>query len=508
MKELIVTGLVLFGLAGCQPRPSSDVILAQVGDDVITAREFQLNYEFGHGHLRRGDDPRAAYLQFMVLELALAQEAQSLQLDTSAAIVHALHTLREELLIERVFEEKVLAKIQITEADIRHAINADAVRFQFRFLPARTEAEASELKITVDTWGYEAGLEASRERFAELQLTPGALESPFVEAHDIEPEIFAVLQELPKGRMSSPVKFGDWWYVFEVTGIHQQPVAPDDYENRSATYEKIVYNRKALEEATAYINDLMTPLGVTTRRAGFETVKDALWDWYEAETPERNLLYYIEERKLDTDYARKLSDNYNVPLVEFGDEAWTIRTFLEHFTPGRYSLRVEDQAVFDVRVADIIALVVRDAVLLEIAESERLYRDASFQRTLTLWKKKWLFQEYRKLLLNSADLSEAEIAAYYAQKNESLGGQLLSFDQLSVTAQERIRTQMQRDRLAAYADSLARGVDFEINREVLDTLSLSHSQVNPQMTVHLLKSNSNKMPFPIADPNWRTPLMQ
>ena len=136
--------LLLLLIAACSSLPDTDEsVLATVNGEVITADEFRLNYEFGHGHLRQGKTPREDYLRFLILEQVMAHEAQRMRLGTSAAVIHAMHTLREELLIERVFEEHVLADIEVTQAEITAAINENAVRFQFRFLPARSRAEAS-----------------------------------------------------------------------------------------------------------------------------------------------------------------------------------------------------------------------------------------------------------------------------------------------------------------------------------------------------------------------------
>ena len=62
--------------------------------------------------------------------------------------------------------------------------------------------------------------------------------------------------------------------------------------------------------------------------------------------------------------------------------------------------------------------------------------------------------------------------------------------------------------IASYVDSVSAFHNITINEAVLDTLPLTVSTVNPYMTVHLLKNNSNKMPFPIVDPNWKSVMGQ
>lgn len=500
--------LLLLTLAACASSPENDVaILATVNGEYISADEFRLNYEFGYGHLRSGDNPKHDYLRFLVLEQVLAQEADRMRLDTAAAVVHAIHTLREELLIERVFEEHVLAGIQVSDEEIAAAINEDAVRFKFRFLPARTQAEAASLKSKINKMGFEAALSNLEGEFSDTRLELQNLESPALSAEELEPEVLAVLRDLPLHVISDPVQYRGGWYLFEVTNIQRELLAPEDYALRTPSYRKVVYNRKAMEQAAVFISDLMEPMDVVTRRNGFNILSEALWAWYQQETPTRNLLHYLESQQVDGNIVRLLVGGYSVPLVSFSGREWTIRTFLEHFTPGRYVLRARDRLEFEQRLTSIVALVVRDHILLSMAHRERLDENDSFQRAMALWKHKWMFQELRGMVVDSS-MSRFETEAYYAQENAARDGRLHPYDSLDSLDQGRIHQQMMRDRLLAFADSLAEHARISINYAMLDTMTFSQSTVNPTMTVHLLKNNSNKMPFPIADPNWRVPAKQ
>lgn len=507
MRKPAVLLLVL--IAACSSPPDTDeAVLATVNGEVITADEFRLNYEFGHGHLRQGNNPREDYLRFLILEQVMAHEAQRIRLDTSAAVIHAMHTLREELLIEQVFEEHVLADIEVTQAEIAAEINENAVRFQFRFLPARSRAEAMRLQGLIKSQGFEAARDALEEGFSDMDRELGELESPALSSDEIEPEVLAVLRDLPVNAASDPVEYRGMWYLFQVTNIQRELLSPEDYAMRAPSYRKVVYNRKAMENATLFVHSLMEPMNVVTRREGFNLLSDALWAWYAQETPVRNLLHYLESQQVDPIIARRLMDGFTVPLVAFDEREWTIRTFLEHFTPGRYTLRARDREQFDQRLANIVALVVRDHVLLSMANREQLDKDKAFQRTFALWKHKWLFQELRRMVVDSASVTDTETAAYYARKNAAMGGRLRAFDSLDSLDQGRIRQQMKRERLLTFADRLAEQASISVNYAILDTIRFSQSAVNPTMTVHLLKSNSNKMPFPIADPNWRIPAKQ
>jgi hypothetical protein len=260
----------------------------------------------------------------------------------------------------------------------------------------------------------------------------------------------------------------------------------------------VIYNQKAMEQGAAFVAAAMEPLEVRTKREGFEVLNAALWDWYTDATPVRNLLSYIEGEGLRTPYTNRLAGHYGTDLVHFGGERWTIRTFLEHFTPGRYVLRPDDPAVFKARLADIVALVVRDAVFLRRAEREALADDPAYQSTLAQWTDKWLFLELRRRVADTTAYSAADLRAAHAARDSGD----LPFDRLDAPQLQQLRLHLAQERFLAYSDSLYAHYDVRINEAVLDTLDLRFSEKNPFMTVQLFKNNSNKQPFPVVDPNW------
>lgn len=493
-------------LLGCQSESApAGTILARVGDRVITAEEFKLNYSFGHGHLRRGEDARRQYLDYMIAEAVLAQEAEALGLDTAQSIVHAMHTLDEELLIERVFEERVLSQIEVSDDEIRDEVNKAAVSFQFRFLPAYNETDAEQMQAHWQTHGFDTTLDERREALAELAIPEANLTSPLVKAEDLDPVLLTLLRDLPRNTPSEPLFYDDHWYVFEVTDIRRAFIAEADYVQKAPTYHKVVYNRKAMQQATAFVADLMEPRNVRTKRTGFEVLNAALWDWYRADTPTRNLLHYIEGQGLSTSYTELLIANFDEPLVSFDDQTWTLYTFLQQFTPGRYNLRPRNPNVFKARLADIVALVVRDHIMLNLATADNLAANADFQRTRSLWLDKWRYEAYRPYWKQQRALTEADVRAYYAQKEAEQDADFYPYDRLSETDKARIRDQVLGEAFQTTLDSLIAATPITINETVLDTLTLEMSAINPYMTVHLFKNNSNKQPFPIVDARWQKP---
>ena len=462
----VLVMVAAFFVTGCgrnEVRPGlfggSAVVIARAGDVTVTADEFQLAWEFGHGHLRRGDDPVRSYIAYMLAEKVLAEEARTRQLDTLALVRHNVESLREDLLVERVFTERVTGRIEVSDQEIDAELTRNAVRFQFRFVPAPDSIGAARIYDVYLLEGFEAAAEVSVGS-DRAPLLSAEWTSPLLGADDIAPDMLSRIQDLEIGVPGRPVRHGDIWYVFEVMDIRRRGIALAEDTGARASARKVIFNRKALDAATRFVADTMTPLDVTTRREGFEALEAILWSWYRAETPTRKISWLMDYRPPRTGLVDSLRVIADMELVHFGRESWSVTDFLYRFTPDRYPLRARDRSAFRGRLADVIALVVRDHVFMQMATREGWENAPVDRELLARWEEKWLFL--------------------------ALGDTKPTFSELT-----------------ELADSLLSRQDIEIAWSVLDTLSLSQSKVNPFMTVHLMKGSSNRMPFPIVDPNWK-----
>lgn len=469
MKQVVLLSILVLFLSACNRHEMAeqDVVLAQIGNDVITVNDFLLNYEFGHAHLRTGEQAKRDYLNFMIYEALMAQKAEDLRLDTLPNMRNAMNTLREELLIERVFDEKVLSRVEVTQDEIEAEINKASVSFKFRFMPASSKQDADQMFVDMQAHGFESVLEERKEQIPELSAVEGQLQSPYVKADEIDVELLNIIKDLELNAPSPPAMYRGQWYIFEVQDIRRIRLAPEDYENKSSSYEKVIYNRKALEQGGAFIAQTMEPLNVRTKRAGFDVLESALWEWYNDEQPESNLRYYMIELGLEKPYIQQIIENYAVPLVEFSGDLWTIETFVTHFSPGRYIMTTKSRDAFKARLADVLALVVRDHVLLDIASEESMDDHVAYAQDIRKWELSWLSLEYKKWLASDSSVTwNAEAFGQHARR-------LLQENEVS------------------------------IRWGVLDTLTTSIPEGSPGPTVHLLKSNSNKRPFPIVDAGWK-----
>lgn len=504
-KPFVHLLFLLVILAGCgkQEKSTAESILAEVGAEVITVRDFELSYEFGFANQVTGDSPQKKYLDKMIAELILAQEGYAQKLDTTSSIQHGVNTIKAERLIEEVFNVKVLEQIEVSDEEIRAEINKSAVSFQLKFLPAQSEPHAQFLKQEVEEKGYSQVLAGFSNEMMQGEIDESDFQTPFLAAEEIDPMLLMEITDLEINQISEPVFFNQQWFLFMVSNIKRQPLAPEDYEAKKETYRKVVYNRKAMQGAERFVEELMSPLDVRTKREVFIPLSGALQQWLIEENPTGNMKLRVISG--DKEYHKKIERLFEKTLVEFDGEVWSVEDFLEVFNPGLYQLRPNDQKDFRIQFSDAIALAVRDYQLLKIAQQEELYNKPEVQREIKAWENKWVFQSMRAKFYDELSFSDEVVRDYFNTNKHQYsfsGSTKIKYDDLSEALKTRIRKEYLNTRLLEYVDELKSKYEVKIYEEKLAELKPNNSKKNPLLQVQLFKQNSNRMAFPVVDPNW------
>jgi hypothetical protein len=466
----IFVGLLLL-LVSCQKTviPPVDYI-AKVGDSYILTDEFIRSFEFSMLNKRTLENPLEDHLEFMIAELLLANQAYSMELDTLSSIRYAVEGITEERIIEEVFTTEVLDQIQISEDEIEAELEKSAVQFQLQYLPLTGKKEAEGLKQDAEIQGLENIIaEYSNEMMGEDGSTTDYL-SPYLDYTSTDPVLLNQILEFPVGTVQGPIEYNGQWILLEVVDIKRSPIAPEDFDSKSESIRKVLYNKKAMEQAEQFVTGLMEPKQLSTRREPFNVLNKAFFEWYGDAIPTYDLLSQVKNGAKE--YHEEIRQILSDVLITTVDDRWTVAQFLEEFTPARYPLRDDNFAEFTNQFADVIALVYRDHVLLALAEKNKLADKSEVKRDIELWEQKWLYQHLRSTTYNAPNAKET-----------------VPFEQRKNTLWESI-------------DSLKLVYPVDINTQRLDEVSSSIDITNTTQ-IQLFKQNSNRMAFPMVDPIWK-----
>ena len=459
-RALSIHLCVVIAAFGCRPEAQvaneslgQGAIVATVGGEPIYARDFILNYEFGFPHLYREGNTRLAYLNRVIDEKLLALEGRRRGLLDRAEVKWNIKDLEAELLVEQVFQRYVNDRVRISPQDITRAMQEDRTSFRLRYLPARSSLEAHRLREEALRKGLPALILEFVSATDGQNLRPSDFESPYLNSHDLHPNLMASVVDLTVGEISAPVPYHGQFLLLQLVDVRREPVPPSA-ESR-ATFEQVVFNQKAKVLAREFIGTMMKPLEVRLKPGPYRLLREELWQWYQKWPPQGSLLTaLLADEAFDTGNLHPI---LNDVLIATSDGNWTVRDFLAAFPAVRYPLRHEHREEFENDLYDAIGLTLRDHYFVQRALEEDLDDDPALRHELALWTDKWVYRALRE------DLAAGE---------ETMGEIL-----------RRLRTQYL----------------VTVNHAVLDTLTLSPPH---QSGLTVLKGHTLRPAFPVADPGW------
>lgn len=454
-------------------KPAEDVVLARVGDRIITTRDFRLNYEFGFPNLKTGAGPVAwkrSYLQAMVNELLLASDGFRNGLDRTARVHDNDARVLTELLVEELIRVEVVGKTTVTDAEVRDAINRSNVRFKVRYWGEPTRRRAQDARIAMQRDGYMQVVDSLRGVHTDMPTDPSMFESDYLNAFELDPVVLEAVKDLGPGDISAPVPLENGFYLFQVVDVRRQAIMEHEYVSKYETMKKVLLNAKYDEGIVRYVGGFMTPMGVVTHGAPFWKLCDAVVEWKSSgDHATRMLRDAVRDHPERTSYAA-LRAIWNEPLVTYRGGQQTVGQFLDVFWPSLRDVDSVTTARTRHLLSEQVALALRDQLLAGEARRRGLDRAPSIEHQRRKWLEKAVYEEVRD-----------ETAARVAEPRTA-GSVWFS--------------------LKRKADSLRTAIPVTIDYTILDTLAVDAAPSSRRMGMQLFKLGSKRLAIPATDGIW------
>ncbi len=508
---LILISILLFCFYACRQKTTSDpedVVVASVGDHVITVRDFRRNYEFGLPHLKKGPNRKRSYLDFMLKEMVLAQQGYKLNLDKSERVQKLERELEDELLVEALFENEVKDKIEIPDKEIREAITKSKVQWKMRFWFEPNIDYAERVCQAMREHGYAKVVEDLLRSNPEVKFKPEQFESKYLTWLEVEPALLEIIKELPMGDISDPVEMNGGYFIFQILDIRREPLSEYDYQEKAESYRQILFYRKLKEKASQYISDFMTPKNVVTKGDVFRKLSNALAKWQARKENDReDFLQSILSAEKSDGPLYELKTSLNHPLVTFQGGYWTVREFLERFDPKSLKIDKENwQANLRSALNQDIAIKVRNDFMVREARRKNLHKSSRVLLELQMWRDKWVYEETRRYYTNDLKIDDKQAREYFEKYRDRFKirwDDNPRFDENVNQSRRLAYIQTARTRLTQKADSLANNAfPIIVNQAILDTITTIEFQKSPWVSLQVFKGSSNRLVSPIVDPAW------
>lgn len=500
-------GFILLAAACGRPTPADpeNRILARVGPETITVREFRQSYETAFGMLKSRDNPKGDYLEHMINERLLALEGYRLELDDLGWVTAAEEGLRRELMIEELIRREVRSGISVSMAEIREEINRSKVSFQFRFWPERTREAARRTAADMRQRGFAAVVDDRIAGNPEMGIDPADLTTDYITPQDVRPELLSAIEDLPYGDISDPVELNGQWFIFQVLDIRRQGVTTTEYETRASSIEQVLFYRKLEAETRDYVAALLTPLNIRTHADAYNRLGNALLAWQRNDS--LRALPFMQAVMTATPEQGALHDlatHLDAPFFSAGDLTVPTAEFLTWFSTARLKALPGQPRDLEARFDNGVAMTIRDFFLAKEARRRGLDAAPRVETELNRWRDKWVYEASRGHFSDPYQPPDSLARAWFDAnpRQWSAGERIPAFQEVAEDVRRELRLRHTAMKLRETARELRERFPVTVDSTVLDTISVIEFEKSRWASLQLIKGGSNRQAFPTADPLW------
>ncbi len=512
LKTIVIKSFIVFFIlflisSACSRNESeSDPdIVAYIGEREISARDFQLNYEFGFAHLKKTNDRKYSYLKYMINEALLSQEGYRLGLDESERVKNQEAQLLEELLVEELFRKKVDESIIISDDEIKDAITKSTVKWKLRYWVELNSEDAFDVYNSMKVSGYTKVVQEILANNPEENRDLKDLETGYLTWLDIPPELLEKIKDQEIGEISQPIELQGVYLLIQITDITRSGISDSDYKNTYNRFKQILFYREQKVRAASFVANFMNPKNVITKGNEFRILANALSEWKQQSSNSDSFLESVEKAGKTKPALLELKNNLEMTFITFDDEDWTVKEFLNRFDPHSIKAKPLYKQLFRKQLKHQIAITIRNYFFVKEAVSLGLDRSEVVVNQLDAWRNKWVYEEARRFYSMDIKIDNTEAKKYFDDHVSRYVTQIEKqpeFSEVVSLVKRDAYIEQAKRLLETKIEQLKKNTLVKINRAVLDTITVSDSEKSRVTNVFLFKSSSGKLAFPTVDPAW------
>jgi hypothetical protein len=464
-----------------------DSVVAKVGDKIITAREFLAGYEFGPAFVKREENSKNAYLEYMIDEKLLALKGYSEKIDTAEQAKNLLRAISNDITTDQMFMDDIFNKIKIPNAKIKKGVEEEQISYQLKWIFAPDET-----RLRLFTSKLNRGL--SFDSVFNFQLK---LDSVFADSRSMQvdkfnlywrnPQFAKAVDTLKLGEVSKPVKGPDGFYIVKLVDVWKNLiVGKAEYEKDAKNVEFMLKKEEADKISDRYVHGLMLKHNPVIQGKTFSVLRSYLGSYY---LPEKKYKKWGLYKRLKQEFNKlKTQDLRGLTLVAMNSDSLSISNFIYWFKPRENYLKFNENDFnsFSASIESMIWQMVRDDLLVQLAFSKGYQDGEVIKQQIGWWEDKIVYSIVRDQIANSVGL-EIENPSSLKPKNDN--------------KQKEFKKKMQHALL-----KLKEKYHVVINHKILNSL-IVHDADNPKALDFYIIKRGGTYPhpaFPSIDFRWQT----
>lgn len=391
---------------------NSNDVVAEIGNDIITAKEFKIRFELSpYIPLNKDIDPDSLKYDFLysfIAEKLWALEAENNSFTKSNEYDFYLNPLRDLFVRDALFKQEIKDKVVLSANDITNGINKLQIKLNVQIISTKDSALVynfyNELSLPTP---IDSALKKNKGiNLVETEISLGKLRD-----EEIEDSMYS----LNIGQTTAPIKSEIGWVIFRLTDKVFSPVDISD-SKITGDMKDIIRNRRIEKKYQKYLNDLLTGMTINIDPEAFTIVYNALRERLSksnSNVPSEKSYYELTESDFKIILNELGENKTSKKLFKIYDKEISIFDFLASLAFDGFSSTTLDPKLIQSKVNNKVKQFVENQLLAYEGYKKGLHLDSQVINDLEEWKNNYLAQMYFLSVRDSVIISPKEIYEYY-----------------------------------------------------------------------------------------------
>ncbi len=393
---------------------NDESVVARIGNEVITAKEFQLRYELSpYIPFDRNINPDSIkydFLYSLIAEKLWAKDDENFGLLNTKWFTSIFKPLEEMFVRDALFKKEVENKVLLSTNDIDKGI----IKSQAKIIAQIITTNDS---LTIYKFYSQLRQNNNFDSLASIHSDVTDREIDVALGTLRDEEIEDSLYSMNINDFTFPIKSEVGWVIF---GIENKILTPVDLSNQQTidNIKKIIRNRRIEKRYNEYLNELLSGITINISPESFALTFSKIWNAIKTKSVTNDSTKYFELSEIDFDKINLSlgSSDLNKNLFTLSGKEITIEKFLSNLAFVGFSITRLDSITVLQKVSQKVKRFVQEQMITEEAYKQGLLFTPQVRSDLKMWQDNYLAQFFYKQNLDSIRITDKDVYNYYLDK--------------------------------------------------------------------------------------------
>ncbi len=464
MKSSLLISLIILLFNNLYPQNDLSVV-AQIGNDKITAKEFKLRLELSpyipENQNIHPDSTKYDFLYSWIAEKLWSDEAERLGISNTEKFKFYFKPLEDLFVRDALFKKEIEQKVSLNGNDINNGIMKYQAKLNTQMVIASDSANIFNFYKKINAgMNFDSLISINKNLSSkDIEVKLGSL---------ADEEIEDLVYSLKINQFTQSIKSDIGWVLFR---LKDKILTPIDITNKETIrkIEDTIKERRIRNRYEQYLKELLSNITININPEPFNFIANSIWLNLKKHTSNENKPNYFELTESDFEYiiSSTPKSKLDETLFNIADKKISNESFLSQLAFGGFSTDKLDSVAVLKKLEKRVKQFVESQLITKEAYSQQLNLSEAVRNDLSKWREKYLAQFYFVSVLDSIETSENDVYNFYLnQSQEKSNLQLVNV---------RILTLKDLDTIAVVLDEIKSGKDFG---EIVKAYGRTDSLVN------------------------------